>query len=70
MTWPASETGPCGDCRQPTRRYGPEGSPLCSSCRPVAEPKSSSPEAASGPKAPAVKIRAPALEFDQPELFA
>lgn len=67
--WPPNETGPCGFCRQPHRRYGPEGGTLCPSCRPAAELKNSSPEAPSGYKAVAVITR-PAPEFDQPELFA
>ena len=33
--WPPNETGPCGSCRQPHRRYGPEGGTLC----PPAVPK-------------------------------
>jgi hypothetical protein len=36
FAWPANETGPCGSCRQPTRRYGPQGSTFCSSCDPQA----------------------------------
>jgi hypothetical protein len=69
--WPPNETGPCGSCRQPHRRYGPQGRPLCSTCDP--EPCISSPETPSASKAPAV-IREPAprpragLEPDQLEL--
>jgi hypothetical protein len=66
--WPPDETGPCGSCGEPHRRYGPEGGTLCPSCRPQAEPRISSPEAPSGPKA--VTAARPAPEFDQPELFA
>jgi hypothetical protein len=67
--WPPNETGPCGSCRQPHRRYGPQGSTLCLGCRPEAELKNSSPEAASGSTAPAL-TREPSPEIDQLELFA
>ncbi|MER7763821.1 hypothetical protein [Streptomyces sp. NPDC097619] len=33
VTWPASQTGPCARCHQPTCRYGAGGSPLCRRCK-------------------------------------
>jgi hypothetical protein len=67
--WPPNETGPCGSCRQPTRRYGPQGSTLCRSCDPQAStPRISSPEATSVSHAHLARELSP--EPDQLELFA
>jgi hypothetical protein len=32
MGWPATETGPCADCRRPCHRYGDSGSLYCGEC--------------------------------------
>jgi hypothetical protein len=31
--WPRESIGPCARCRQPCRRYGDSGSPLCAGCQ-------------------------------------
>ncbi len=65
--WPANETGPCGRCREPTHRYGPEGGPLCESCE-SPEPKVK-PEPWPEPKAKGRAVPAPRLEPEcEPEL--
>ena len=33
LGYPLMERGPCVRCRQPCRRYGDHGHPLCGSCR-------------------------------------
>ena len=33
QTIDAGDDGPCATCHQPTVRYGPDGQPLCTTCR-------------------------------------
>jgi Protein of unknown function (DUF4031) len=67
--WPPTETGPCVSCGEPHRRYGPEGGPLCPSCRPSAGPSPvPSPEALR--TRTRIAPRAAESGPDQIELFA
>jgi hypothetical protein len=67
-TWPSSETGPCVQCQGPTRRYGPEGRPVCETCRPEAGQQA----VAKGAVRPTRPVRAPQRDPEsemQLELF-
>lgn len=34
LGYPVTEQGPCVSCREPTRRYGEAGDPMCGECHP------------------------------------
>lgn len=57
--YPIAEQGPCAKCRQPTRRYGDEGRPLCPCCQPGAgvTPRPTGPGEARAPEAADIRSR-------------
>ena len=64
--YPLSEQGPCANCRQPTRLYGPHGRPVCDSCAETStRPPAPEPRTAAIP--PLAEIPAPRSPEPDPE---